>query len=171
MATGKALRRVCWDSCAWIALIQGELIVENGVDRVTRCRTVIEQAKKGKIEILYSSFCLAEVCKNGDLKDTDPDKVAAFFEHDFLLPVSLDREVGNLARKLMMSGLPGLKPADACHLATAAIVPDVVELQTFDQKLLNLDGRVMKADNTALRVVLPDVGEPPPPLFEGAAGG
>jgi hypothetical protein len=49
-------RRVCWDACAWIALIQGERIVEGGVDRVTRCKAVIEQAKKATSESQWFDF-------------------------------------------------------------------------------------------------------------------
>jgi predicted nucleic acid-binding protein len=118
-------RRVCWDACAWIALIQEEKIVEGGVDRVTRCRTVIEEAKKGKTEIAISGLCLAEVSKNKDDADKDPAKIAAFFEHDYILVVSVDRSVGEKARELMMAGIPKLRPQDACHLATALLAPDV----------------------------------------------
>lgn len=158
-------RRVCWDACVWIALIQGERIVEGGVDRVTRCKAVIEQAKKAKIEIAMSALCLAEVCRNKDIKDADPQKIADFFEQDYLLLVNVDKDVGERARQLMMAGIPKLKPADACHLATAATTPNVVELHTFDEKLLNLNGSISKADGTPLRICWPDVGEPPPPLL------
>jgi predicted nucleic acid-binding protein len=126
---------------------------------------VIEQAKKGKIEIAMSALCLAEVCKNKDIKDGDPKKIAEFFEHDYLLLVNLDRDVGEQARELMMAGISKLKPADACHLATAAMTPDVVELHTFDEKLLSLNGSITKADGTPLKICWPDVGGPPPPLL------
>jgi predicted nucleic acid-binding protein len=158
-------RRVCWDACVWIALIQGETIVEGGVDRATRCKAVIEQAKKAKIEIAMSALCLAEVCRNKDIKDADPQKISDFFEQDYLLLVNVDKDVGERARGLMMAGIPKLKPADACHLATAATTPNVVELHTFDEKLLNLNGSISKADGTPLRICWPDVGEPPPPLL------
>lgn len=61
------LKRVYWDACAWIAVIQKEKILKNGVveDREMMGKTVIEAAKKNKLEILTSAFCLAEVCKNG----------------------------------------------------------------------------------------------------------
>lgn len=158
-------RRVCWDACAWIALIQEEKIIEGGIDRVTRCRTVINEAKKGKIEIAISSLCLVEVCKNKDVKDANPQKIADYFEHDYILMVALDRSVGERARGLMMAGIPKLKPADACHLATAVITPDVAELHTFDTKLLDLNGTILKADGTPLRICWPDVGAPVPPLL------
>ena len=158
-------RRVCWDACTWIALIQEEKIIEGGLDRVTRCRAVIEEAKKGKTEIALSALCLAEVCRNKDLKDRDPQKIAAYFEHEYLLVVSLDRTVGERARQLMMAGIPKLKPQDACHLATAVMTPDVEELHTFDEKLLALDAKIMKSDGPPLKICWPDVGTPPPPLL------
>ena len=158
-------RRVCWDACAWIALIQDEKIVEGGIERATRCRSVIEEAKKGKIEIAISGLCLAEVCKNRDVADSDPQKIAAFFEHEYVLVVSVDRAVGERARDLMMSGISKLRPQDACHLATAVMTPDVVELHTFDEELLRLNGVVMKADSTPLKVCFPDVPAPVPPLL------
>ncbi|MGO9475069.1 MAG: type II toxin-antitoxin system VapC family toxin [Rhodomicrobium sp.] len=157
--------RVCWDSCAWIALIQEEKIVEGGIDRVTRCKSVLNQAKKGKIEIAMSALCLAEVCRNRDIKDNDPQKIADFFEHDYLLLVNVDRNVGELARQLMMAGIPKLKPADACHIATAAITPDIIELHMFDEKLLDLNNKVTKADGGMLRICWPDTGGSTPPLL------
>ena len=120
--------RVCWDSCCWIARITEENIVEDGIDRVTRCKTVLELAKNGKVEIACSALCWAEVCKNTDVRDMDGDKIAAFFEHDFILPVSLGREVGEKARDLMVANYPGLKPPDACHLATALLTPGIQAL-------------------------------------------
>lgn len=158
--------RVCWEASTWIALIQQETIPEGGIQRFTRCRSVIEQAKKGKMEIVYCALCLAEVCKDKGIKDsTNPDEIAKYFEIDYLLPVALDTFVGERARALMMMGLPKLKPQDACHLATAAVTPGVTELHTFDKRLLALDGRVAKADGSPLRICWPDVGGPPPPLL------
>lgn len=85
----KTIKRVCWDACTWIALIQDEKIRGSSgqvtEDRGAMCRAVIEQAKRGKIEIVTSALSLAEVCKNRDIKDTDASKIAAFFEHEFVL--------------------------------------------------------------------------------------
>lgn len=165
----KAPKRVCWDACVWIALIQDEKIREDGrvvEDRGVMCRGVIEQAKRGKIEIVSSALALAEVCKNRDIKDGDPERLAAFFENDYVLIANLDRMYGEHARKLMMSGHFGLKPQDACHLATAALTPAVSELHTFDRGLLNLDLKVERADKALLRVCKPDsdLGDDPPLL-------
>jgi len=54
MAT--SLKRVYWDACAWIALIQKEKIRDKrGViieDRETMCKAVIAAAKASKCEIV-----------------------------------------------------------------------------------------------------------------------
>lgn len=83
MATSPS--RVAWDACAWIALMQRERILADGVERYTRCRAVIDQAAAGKIEIVCSALCLAEVCKNPAVRIEEEDQVSAFFEHDYLV--------------------------------------------------------------------------------------
>ncbi len=164
-------KQVAWDSCAWIALIKKENVVEEGIERYTRCRSVIDQAASGKLEIVCSALCLTEVCKNYNTLDADEAKIAAYFEHDYLITAALGRDVAEKARKLIMSGVPGLKPADACHLATALEAPKVAELHTFDVKLLNQNGKLAKRDGTMLKICLPDVGAPLPPLLKEALGG
>ena len=39
----------------------------------------------------------------------------------------------------------GLKPPDATHIATALVSPGIVEMHTFDGRLLDLDGLLDKA--------------------------
>lgn len=161
-------RRIYWDACVWIALIQREKIPIAGgsiEDRDTMCRSVVEAAKKGTIEILTSTLCLAEVCKNPSIRATRSDLIADYFESDYILLVNLDRSVGERARALMTSGFAGLKPPDAIHLATAA-VSGVEEMHTFDGDLLALNGAVGKSDGTKLKICKPDPGGPPAPLLE-----
>lgn len=48
----------------------------------------------------------------------------------------------------MMHGYPGLKLADATHIASA-LVAEAAEFQTFDRRLLALDGMIaMKTGGT-----------------------
>src|SRR4051812_34778565 len=106
-------RRIYWDACAWIALIQREKIGRDGIlleDREMMCRVVIEAAKKGELEILTSTLCLAEVCKNPAVRADGADNVAEFFENDYILLVNPDRLVGERARTLMANGFSGLIP-------------------------------------------------------------
>lgn len=160
-------KRVVWDACSWIALIKRETdIIADGIDRYTRCRSVIDQAVSGKIEIVCSSLCIAEVCKNRDVLDSDEDKIAAYFEHDYIITSALRRDIAEKARWLMMSGASGLKPQDACHLATALDAPGVSSLHKFDERLKNLSERFTKNDGSILMIEYPDVAEPIPPLLQ-----
>jgi predicted nucleic acid-binding protein len=164
-----AINRIAWDSCTWIALIQQERI-RDAVGKVTEdryvmCRDVILAAEVGQCEIVFSALCYAEVCKNRDLMSKDEDKIAAFFENDYLLSVNLDRAIGEKARSLMMGGIAKLKPPDACHLATA-LTANADELHTFDEKILELDGKLDKQNGTRLKICKPDSGGPPAPLLE-----
>jgi predicted nucleic acid-binding protein len=165
-------KRVYWDACVWLALILREKIPLSGggvEDRETMCRMVIEAAKKGSLEILTSTFCLVEVCKVPADKKATSDKVADFFENDYILLTNVDRMVAERARELMARH-PGLKPPDAVHVATAAVSPGVEEMHSFDDRLLALNGAVDKADGTKLKICKPDAGAPPAPLLEAIHG-
>lgn len=164
-------KRVYWDACVWIAMIAKEKIPDkNGVvieDRETMCKTVINAAKAGKVEIVTSALSLVEVCKKPNVKSESVDRIAAFFEHDFVLLANLDRFAGERGRELMLAGYSKLKPPDAAHIATAAIT-NVDEMHTFDDRLLDLHGLIDKANGEKLKICKPDVG-PALPLFPPAA--
>jgi len=50
-------KKVYWDSCAWLGLINEE------PDKIDSCRHVIDLARNGDIEIWTSTYTLAEVFK------------------------------------------------------------------------------------------------------------
>jgi predicted nucleic acid-binding protein len=137
-------------------------------DREMMCRTVIEAAKNRSIEILTSTFCLVEVCRDG--KDNS-DKVKDYFENDYILLANVDRFVAERARELMMAAYAKIKPPDAVHLATAAISPNVEAMHTFDVRLLGLDGKIDMAGGGRLKICKPDAGGPPAPLLEAMHAG
>lgn len=159
-------KRVYWDACTWIALIQQERIRDQKgnvtEDRYAMARNVITGAEKNNIEIATSTLSLAEVCKSPGVQ-AQADKLGSFFDVDYILLVNLDRAVGEMARSLMMRGFSKLKPPDACHVAAAAIA-NVEEMHTFDDKLLALDGKIQKQDGTALKICKPDMGSAAPLL-------
>lgn len=164
-------KRISWDACAWIALIQKEKIREGRKvveDRYSLARSVIDLANQGKIEVVTSGLSYAEVCKNPPDEKGSDDKVGPFFEHDYILVVAVDKTVGTLARHLMMAKHPGLKPPDAIHLATA-LVANVDEMHTFDDRLLALDEKLIKLDGSALKICKPAHGGKPMPLLDAAA--
>ena len=66
----------------------------------------------------------------------------------------------------MQRGFPALKPADASHIVSAAAT-NVAEMHTFDERLLSLDGKIMCADGTNLKICKPSMGGPALPLLEG----
>jgi predicted nucleic acid-binding protein len=160
--------RVCWDACSWIALIQREQIKDSSgrivENRYALARPVIDRAEKGAVEIVTSGLCLVEV--NKPSPSTTREQIAAYFDNDYILLVPVDRLVGTRARSLMFAAYPGLKPPDAIHLATA-LIANAEELHTFDTKLLSLDGRLVKADGTPLKICRPGFGGEALPLLDG----
>jgi predicted nucleic acid-binding protein len=134
-------------------------------DRYGMCRNVIAAAERNQLEIATSALSFAEVCKAPGIADQTEDKIAAFFEKDYILPVNLDRAVGERARALMRMGISKFKPADACHLATAALA-NVDEMHTFDDRLLVLTDKIDKQDGTKLKICGPDPGGERMPLLD-----
>lgn len=161
-------KRVYWDSCTWIALIQDEkLTLRSGAIeyRGSLCRAVIDEAKKGNVEIVSSSLVLIEVSRPPPNAASGEDKLKDFFENDYVLVIDLDRRAGERGRQLMQSGHAGLKPPDASHIASAALA-NVEEMHTFDDNLLKLDAKITKRDGTKLHICKPALGGKPPPLLE-----
>lgn len=153
-------RRIAWDACVWIAMIQRERpTLRNGQveNRDAMCREVLALAQGGSVEIVTSALCLAEVCRDRPAGADEPDLLFDFYRHSWVLMVAMDTGVGRLARTLMMGDYPGLKPPDAIHIATA-IYAQATELQTFDDGLLALDGVIPCPDGGTLLIRKPTSG-------------
>lgn len=164
-----SIRRIYWDACCWIALIQQEVVTVGGksVDRGKMCRGVIQAAEKDICEIVTSALSLAEVSKDPKTKArSDDDKIAQFFENDYILLANVDIRVGTLARQLMQRGFAGLKPADAIHLATAALT-DSEFFHTFDSDLQRLSGKVNTSKGQPIQITAPEVLGKDTPLLKG----
>jgi predicted nucleic acid-binding protein len=120
-----------WDACAWIALIQQEQ------DRFDSLNYIIEEARKGNVEIWTSNFTLAEVYKRPTdsgikgLAVAEDANFEDFILQDFVTRVQVDFAVGTLARRLPRAHPTIVKPQDGIHLATA-LLNNVDELHTFD---------------------------------------
>lgn len=168
-------RRVYWDSCSFLGLLNAEPA------KVTACRAVWDEARQGKTLIYTSFFAFAEVikmkCEPGSkpLDEANDKAIAALLGESWIRPVVVDERIGVLARRLMRHHEECKKPSDAIHLATALVL-NVDEMQTFDHPdLLRLDGKVLRADSKPLKICVPAAlpSPPPPPstadLFEGAA--
>ncbi|TAK48531.1 MAG: PIN domain-containing protein [Xanthobacteraceae bacterium] len=152
--------RYYWDACAWIALIQQE---EGRFDSLSH---LIEEAKKGNVEIWTSNFTLAEVFKrpcDGEKKSlTTADDVPFedFILQGFVTRVQVDLDVETLARRLLRAYPKIGKPQDAIHVATA-LLNNIDELHTYDREdLLGLSGKIDRKDGAKLKICKP----PQPPL-------
>lgn len=157
-------KRIYWDSCAWLGLINDEN------NKWLGCQYVMSLAHKGLVEILASTFVLAEVFKT---RCDEPYKMLAeerdiiledYFSEEFIIKASVDLKVAIIARQLLRYyGEYGLKkPQDAIHLATA-VVYNADEMHTFDgSDLLHLNGKIKRSDGKTLVIRKP----PEPPIEE-----
>ena len=152
-----SLPRYYWDACIWI-----ELITQANEERVRRCRNVLQLAESGKAEIWTSALTLAEVFKrqcgtaNASLPQDRDRAFEDYIEKEFIKKVTVDVEVGTLARRLLRTYPELKKPPDAVHLASC-LLHNLDELHTFDEKnLIKLDGRIKRKDRLTLAI------NPPP---------
>lgn len=159
--------RVYWDACAWISYINKELPETHPTIKDRRfelCQRTLKRAEDGEIEIVTSAFTLAEVCKRAENQSGDKN-LAAFFEQPYILVIPLDYEIGRRAQALQQAGFAGLKPPDACHLASA-LITNTPTFHTFDGPLRKLDGTLANNAGIKLRIVRPTEEIPRPGLLE-----
>ena len=102
------------DSSVYIAALKEE------IGRVDIAKRILDDAKDGKLQVVASTFVIAEVIKGnetGILTAEQERVIDDFFQHPFITWVELDMLVARDARRLARQH--GLKPADAVHLASA----------------------------------------------------
>jgi len=126
-----------WDSSCFLGWLKEE------EDKVEECRGVISAAENGDIKIFTSAFTMVEVLflnRNNPIPQEDSERVRAFFENDYILLVTLDREIANVAQDLVWNY--GVPYRDAPHLASALQVA-VEIVDTFDDTLIqNFNNRI-----------------------------
>ncbi|MFL5297368.1 MAG: type II toxin-antitoxin system VapC family toxin [Phenylobacterium sp.] len=153
---------VYWDSCVWIGLINQE------PDKYPRVLGVLNRARAGKVQIITSTFTLAEVVKRKcsgvtvEMSDTEDDPFAELLQQEFVTIVNADWDASVMARSLyrQFNGDGLKKPQDALHLATA-VIENVDEMHTFDgSDLLKLNGKVKRSDGMTLSIQKPPEPEP-----------
>ena len=157
-------KRVYWDACTWLSLINEE------TGRVDCCRYVIAEARAGNVEIWTSAFTLAEVFKKNcegkamTLAESKDIEFENYIEQEFLVVVQVDYDIGVLARRLLRIHPKLKKPSDAIHIATA-VLHNLDEFQTYDEEnLLPLSGVVQRQDGSRLIICKPPE-DPNPELF------
>jgi predicted nucleic acid-binding protein len=108
-------RRPYLDTSVYIAVLKAES------GRVDIARNILEDARKGVLSIVASTFVAAEVIRvkgaGEAISEDDESIIDAWVFHEFVTWVELDLTLALEARKLARDH--GLKPADAVHLASA----------------------------------------------------
>jgi predicted nucleic acid-binding protein len=165
-------RRVYWDSCAFLGLLNQE------PGKTNNCTAVWKEAERGEVVIYTSFFTFAEVFKakcEGQAKplpEEDDKAVSQLLQQKWVRPVVLDGLLAVAARKAMRFHPECKKPSDAIHLVTALAL-NVDEMNTYDgHDLLRLNGKVNRQDGKPLKICPPTPAptldtrpEPPWELF------
>ncbi|MER8526658.1 PIN domain-containing protein [Mesorhizobium sp. M0145] len=165
-------KRVYWDSCTFLGLINQE------PGKLNNCAAVWKEAEAGDVLIYTPFFTFAEVFKAkcedaGKPLSEDGDKqIELLLRQRWIRAVVVDEKIGVACRRLMRHHTECKKPSDGIHLATALAL-NVDEMHTFDgADLLKLDGKVNRADGKPLKICPPKpTPKPPKPqhdIFEGA---
>lgn len=162
-------RRVYWDACSFLGLINQEL------DKHSDCLAVWNEAQEERPRsLIYTScFTYAEVFKAKcegkarPLAVEQDQRIENVLQQKFVEPVPVDEQIGILARRMMRLYKACKKPSDAIHLATAVRL-NVDELHTYDgSDLLALNGMVDRKDGKSLVICRPH--PLPPPISEADA--
>ncbi|MCH7786479.1 MAG: type II toxin-antitoxin system VapC family toxin [Chloroflexi bacterium] len=132
-----AVPRRVWDSCIVIGYLAGYEELKPD------CLQIIEQAKRGELEIMVSALATIEVAYLQGSSDADSEaKIQEFFSRDYVIPVAIDISIAATARYLIRKYSNNydykLRPPDAAHLALA-IQWKVPILETTDTDLLRLN--------------------------------
>ncbi len=115
----KSVPRVYWDACSWIALINKEMPNgSNGIQhkRFEMCRNTIRLAEAGEIEVVTSSFTLAEVCKKPLDANSPANNLPSFFNQKYILLVNVDKQVALKAQASQLSNIAVKPPARSISL-------------------------------------------------------
>jgi predicted nucleic acid-binding protein len=116
------------DSSVFIAHIKQETLpASGGLTRVQITRALLNGAAQGRFRIRTSFWTLAEVRRvrsaqeqlTADELPTVNSLFAEYFEHRWIEPVELGREIAEKAQTL--GAIYGILPGDAVHLASAIL--------------------------------------------------
>lgn len=158
-------KRVYWDSCAWLGLLNGE------PDKRRELEIVYNAARDGAYELWTSTYSQVEVHRYRSEENTarpwseaNTNKIEQFFLQPFIKLVPVDLEIGRHARQIYRE-TPGLKKRpDAVHLASALRWP-VDAMHTYDRPdLLVLSYKFIGRSGSPLLICKPNE-ESDGPLF------
>lgn len=153
-------RHYC-DSCVFLGVLNNE------PDKSYDCRTLLQAAEEGVIELVTSAFTMAEVIKikgEAELDETKEHIIDQLFKQPWIKIANFEREMSQICRAITWKY--NLKPFDALHLATA-IRLKVNFFNTTDKSLISkLPSHVGYAPAYSEVVIQwPGVNGYSPPLF------
>lgn len=131
------VKKVCWDSCAFLSYIEGTK------GRIKCLREVFQEAVNKEIELCASSICITEVAftaaeRAGGLSEKTERVINKLWSPGSPIRViDYSQLVARKAQKLLRHTLKSklkLKPLDAIHIATA-MQSHATELHTYDENL------------------------------------
>ena len=106
-------RHYC-DSCVFLGVLNNE------PGKFHDCRTLLQAADEGVIDLFTSAFTMAEVIKIKGEVELDESKehiIDQLFKQPWIKIANFEREMGQICRSITWKY--NLKPYDALHLATA----------------------------------------------------
>ena len=153
-------RHYC-DSCVFLGFLNNE------PDKIYECRTLLQAAEEGVIELFTSAFTMAEVIKikgEAELDESKEHIIDQLFKQSWIKIANFEREMAQISRSIMWRY--NLKPFDALHIATA-IRLKVDFFDTTDKPLISrLPNQVGYApDYPEVVIQRPFVSGYSPPIF------
>jgi predicted nucleic acid-binding protein len=147
-----------WDSGCFIAIVSEE------AGRVDVCDPILRATQVHALEIVTSAFTITEVLHPKGGPKLAPEKRAVikrFFRRSGILLVEVDRTLAEDAQEFYWDF--GVKPKDAIHVASA-IAGGCTILETYDEGLIKLDGKLGTPPLTIRKPVPLSVPKPKRPL-------
>jgi predicted nucleic acid-binding protein len=151
----------------FLALVANQ---ESERERVETCTRLFQEAcndKEKRIRIYTSALTFAE-CACAQSEEAQRS-LQAFMERECIVPLNLDREVGEWAATVQRTSLRDLKkklpPRDAIHVASA-LYYDIPVLYTYDgDDIIPLNGKLFLSDGSPL-VISEPIWQGPMTLFD-----
>lgn len=148
-----------WDSACFLAWFNEE------PGRVETCGSILQAMEAGAVELVTSAFTITEVLfpkgekkLGAELRQT----VTEFFRKPQLIFVAVDRPLAEAAQRLVWDF--NVRPKDAVHVASA-IRAHAAVLETYDDGLTKLSGRVGGDPVLQIRAPVPVLGDERLSLF------
>ncbi len=152
----KTRKLIAWDSCVIIDSLQKK-------ERYEFVRPMIKEAEDGDLMVVVSTMAMAETYRiDGCPPEDEVRIIEEFFDRKWVHPEEAGSAIAKIARDLCRDH--GIVNPDAVHVATAKFTNCKVFLTRDGVRkrrnkeappLLPLDGKILLADGTPLRIMTP----------------